>query len=101
MEAYLYTEGLARFCTVDYEEPTAENKEKFFMHLTNFSLNKHSEDFVFDDEDFLTKGGDSYASKRLLSQLFTLFEEYRIDITFIKMEIIKIARKVSPLFLTP
>ena len=48
MRAYLATDyGLARFWTVDYDTSDPNN---IFSHLTNYSLNKNSEDYV--------KGGD-------------------------------------------
>ena len=43
--AYLNMEGMARFCTEDYETPTQENLKNMFMHLTNYSLNKESPNF--------------------------------------------------------
>ena len=46
LEVYVHTEGLARFCTEDYEEPTEENLKRAFAHLTNYSLNKKSGGFV-------------------------------------------------------
>lgn len=48
--AFLNEEGLARFCTADYQEPSADNYKNTFMHLTNFSLNKKSKDFQDTDE---------------------------------------------------
>ena len=48
--AFLNEEGLARFCTMDYEEPHKNNLDKNFMHLTNFSINRKSEDFVNTEE---------------------------------------------------
>ena len=46
LEVYLHREGLARFCTQDYEQPTSENLEHAFTHLTNYSLNKNSDSFI-------------------------------------------------------
>lgn len=43
---YIYREGLCRFCTAPYTKPTAENIENSFMHLTNYSINKHNAAFV-------------------------------------------------------
>lgn len=45
LRAYLFKEGLARFCTVPYQEPTNGNLKDSRMHLTNFALNKSSKDF--------------------------------------------------------
>lgn len=46
MSAYICDEGLARFCTSKYEAPTRSNFKKAFMHLTNYSINKMSEEYV-------------------------------------------------------
>ncbi|TKC43982.1 hypothetical protein EI555_013867, partial [Monodon monoceros] len=42
---YLYEEGLARFATVRYDQGT-KNIRNQFMHLTNYSVNKKSGDYV-------------------------------------------------------
>jgi len=50
LTVYLYTDGLARFCTDLYEAPEEENLEMREMHLTNFSINWESDAFE-DTED--------------------------------------------------
>ena len=45
VEAYLADEGLARLCTENYKQPTPANMKNMFMHLTNFSLNKNSDNY--------------------------------------------------------
>jgi hypothetical protein len=45
MHAFVADEGLARFCTTNYKEPEGKNLKDAFMHLTNFAINKESEDF--------------------------------------------------------
>ncbi|KAM9837877.1 tubulin polyglutamylase ttll6 [Aulostomus maculatus] len=57
---FMFKEGLARFCTTKYTEPKNTNVEDVCMHLTNYSINKHSENFVRDDDT---------GSKRKLSTL--------------------------------
>ncbi|KAI4873474.1 hypothetical protein NFI96_009732 [Prochilodus magdalenae] len=57
---FVYNEGLARFCTSQYNEPTNNNMDEVCMHLTNYAINKHSENFVRDDDT---------GSKRKLSTL--------------------------------
>ncbi|KAJ8384209.1 hypothetical protein AAFF_G00207570 [Aldrovandia affinis] len=47
---FLYDEGLARFCTSQYNEPAHSNMENVCMHLTNYAINKNSENFVRDDD---------------------------------------------------
>ena len=58
LEAYLCDEGLARFCTVrfqfyltiiskaNYKKPEYNNLKNLYMHLTNFSLNKNSDNYI-------------------------------------------------------
>lgn len=45
LRIYLYEEGLTRFATVRYEGPH-EQLDNRCMHLTNYSVNKHSVDYV-------------------------------------------------------
>ena len=45
LRAHVFRDGLARLCTQPYEAPTEENRSLSFMHLTNYSLNKKSENF--------------------------------------------------------
>ena len=44
-DAFVCREGMARFCTQLYEAPKKENYKDFFRHLTNYSINKHSEEY--------------------------------------------------------
>jgi hypothetical protein len=39
MTTYLYTEGLARFCSVPYKTPKKGNMHNTQMHLTNYAIN--------------------------------------------------------------
>ena len=43
---YLYEEGLSRFATVRYDQKITKNIKNQCMHLTNYSVNKKSGDFV-------------------------------------------------------
>ena len=46
LRMFIFKEGLARFATKPYVKPNESNISNTFMHLTNYSLNKHSDDFV-------------------------------------------------------
>ena len=48
---YVYDEGIARLATTAYVAPAAGNLREKTMHLTNYSVNKHSEGFVHADAD--------------------------------------------------
>ncbi|XP_029430415.1 tubulin polyglutamylase TTLL6 isoform X2 [Rhinatrema bivittatum] len=60
LRVFVYHEGLARFATMSYLEPSNSNLDEICMHLTNYAINKHNENFIRDD----TTG-----SKRKLSTL--------------------------------
>lgn len=47
---YLNDEGLARFCSDDYQEPNPQNSGMDTIHLTNYSVNKASENYVLTEE---------------------------------------------------
>ncbi|KAM9003009.1 tubulin polyglutamylase TTLL6 [Sarcophilus harrisii] len=48
LRIFVYKEGLARFATTSYSNPSSDNLDDICMHLTNYSINKHSSNFVRD-----------------------------------------------------
>ncbi|XP_017767891.1 PREDICTED: tubulin polyglutamylase ttll6-like [Nicrophorus vespilloides] len=50
LRIYVYKEGLVRFATSRYKEPTGVNISNVFMHLTNYAVNKHSRTYNQDTE---------------------------------------------------
>lgn len=73
--AYLHREGVVRFCTEDYKKPTKSNFKNEAIHLTNYSLNKHSKDYVFVEEDKITEISDG--SKRTMESYWKSLEEMK------------------------
>ncbi|CAE8677651.1 unnamed protein product, partial [Polarella glacialis] len=73
---YLCREGLARFCTEIYEEPSSKNMHKCMAHLTNYSLNKRSDKFEHSPESmeevFDTGSG---ASKRPMTAVLRRLQD--------------------------
>ncbi|VDM31988.1 unnamed protein product [Hydatigera taeniaeformis] len=55
LRVFMFKDGLARFTTQPYREPTAANVGNVFMHLTNYAIQKHSNNFVREDEEAGTK----------------------------------------------
>ncbi|KAM4018878.1 tubulin polyglutamylase TTLL11 isoform 2-T2 [Anomaloglossus baeobatrachus] len=49
LEIYLSKDGLSRFCTEPYQAPTHRNLHHTYMHLSNYSLNIHSSNFIHTD----------------------------------------------------
>lgn len=54
LRLYIYHEGLTRFATEEYQEPTADNLGRSYIHLTNYSLNKSNPNYVFNTSDKVT-----------------------------------------------
>ncbi|XP_032093969.1 tubulin polyglutamylase TTLL6 isoform X1 [Thamnophis elegans] len=50
LRVFVYEEGLARFATSMYSDPSQSNLDNVCMHLTNYSINKHSANFVRDED---------------------------------------------------
>ncbi|XP_062998448.1 tubulin polyglutamylase TTLL13 [Elgaria multicarinata webbii] len=70
LKVFVYEEGLARFATMRYIEPSSSNLDDICMHLTNYAINKHNENFVRDDNT---------GSKRKLSTLNAWMQEHSCD----------------------
>ncbi|KYN16940.1 Tubulin polyglutamylase TTLL13 [Trachymyrmex cornetzi] len=87
LRIYVYNEGLVsfffrfigkykthhifRFATSKYKEPIGYNISNMFMHLTNYSVNKHSRMYIIDDE---------IGSKRKISTLNKWFKTKNVDV---------------------
>ena len=50
MYAYIYREGMVRLCTQDYKRPTRENMRNLLIHLSNYSIQKLSENYDKDSD---------------------------------------------------
>ena len=75
LRIYLHEEGLARFATETYIKPTSSNLHKQCMHLTNYAINKNSENFVFNEDPAL----DDVGHKRSLTSTLKLISEMGHD----------------------
>uniref|UniRef100_UPI0037E89107 tubulin polyglutamylase TTLL5 n=1 Tax=Semicossyphus pulcher TaxID=241346 RepID=UPI0037E89107 len=65
---YVYEEGLARFATVKYDR-TSKSIKNTFMHLTNYSLNKKSSDYVSCDDPEVEDYGNKWSMSAVLRYL--------------------------------
>ncbi|XP_062290739.1 tubulin polyglutamylase TTLL11 [Scomber scombrus] len=86
LEIYIAKEGLTRFCTEPYQEPSQKNLSHVFMHLTNYSLNVHSSNFVHSDSQ-------STGSKRTLSSVLYRLAAKGVDIKKVWSDIIALVIK--------
>ncbi|XP_078539376.1 LOW QUALITY PROTEIN: tubulin polyglutamylase TTLL13 [Lissotriton helveticus] len=70
LRIFVYEEGLARFATNNYIEPSNNNLDDICMHLTNYAINKHNENFIRDEVS---------GSKRKLSTLNEWLKDHNYD----------------------
>merc|ERR1711976_779960 len=64
----MYEEGLTRFATVKYEK-SAKNIRNQCMHLTNYSVNKKSNDYVKNDDPDVEDFGNKWSLGAMLRYL--------------------------------
>ncbi|XP_022434522.1 tubulin polyglutamylase TTLL11 isoform X1 [Delphinapterus leucas] len=93
LEIYIAKDGLSRFCTEPYQEPHPRNLHHIFMHLTNYSLNIHSGNFVHSDST-------STGSKRTFSSILCRLSSKGVDIKKVWSDIISLVIK-TVIALTP
>ncbi|XP_061912997.1 tubulin polyglutamylase TTLL11 [Entelurus aequoreus] len=86
LEIYIAKEGLTRFCTEPYQEPSQKNLGQVFMHLTNYSLNVHSDNFIHSDSE-------STGSKRTLSSVLHRLADKGVDTKRVWSDIIALVIK--------
>ena len=73
LEIYICKEGLTRFCTIPYQHPTNKNLGEAYMHLTNYSLNKHSINYLHTESE-------EDGSKRTMSSVFKQLDRMGFDV---------------------
>ncbi|XP_047380468.1 tubulin polyglutamylase TTLL11 isoform X1 [Sciurus carolinensis] len=93
LEIYIAKDGLSRFCTEPYQEPSPQNLHRVFMHLTNYSLNIHSSNFIHSDSA-------STGSKRTFSSILCKLSSKGVDIKKVWSDIISLVIK-TVIALTP
>ncbi|XP_038230221.1 tubulin polyglutamylase TTLL11 isoform X2 [Dermochelys coriacea] len=86
LEIYIAKDGLSRFCTEPYREPTLKNLHQVFMHLTNYSLNIHSRNFIHSDNV-------NTGSKRTFSSVLYRLSSKGVDIKKLWSDIISLVIK--------
>lgn len=73
LRAFIYREGLARFATEEYNSPLGSNLNNLCMHLTNYAINKDSDQFIFNDDP----NKDNVGHKRGLKPIWQHIDDNR------------------------
>lgn len=71
LRVFVYREGLARFATEEYVGPQKGNLDNHFMHLTNYAIQKKSDDFVQNEAE-----DDDSGHKRSLTSILEYLTEH-------------------------
>ncbi|XP_019386741.1 PREDICTED: tubulin polyglutamylase TTLL7 isoform X1 [Crocodylus porosus] len=74
LKIFLYHDGLVRMGTEKYHPPSDSNLSQLYMHLTNYSVNKHNEHFERDETE--DKG-----SKRSIKWFTEFLETNHLDVS--------------------
>ena len=83
LRIFVYNEGLARLATEPYISPSSKNMDNYFVHLTNYAINKNSENYVFNSD---AENAD-VGSKRSLSFVWNYIDSHGGDSIKVKDEI--------------
>jgi len=76
LRCYLFEDGLARFSTERYQNSGGAGYKNVFMHLTNYSINKHSAHFV-ENKD---ASSDDHGNKWSLAALKRCLARNGVDV---------------------
>ena len=71
LKIFIHKEGLGRFATEPYITPNLKNLDNQCMHLTNYAINKTSENFIFNSDP----NADNVGHKRSLTATFEKIKE--------------------------
>ncbi|KAF7243377.1 Tubulin polyglutamylase TTLL7 [Varanus komodoensis] len=74
LKIFLYHDGLVRMGTEKYHPPSESNLSQLYMHLTNYSVNKHNERFERDETE--DKG-----SKRSIKWFTEFLQTNHLDVS--------------------
>ncbi|XP_073819526.1 tubulin tyrosine ligase-like 6B [Musca autumnalis] len=73
LRVFVYNEGLARFATSKYLQPSMANNNDLYMHLTNYSVNRRNSQYELCDDD-------NCGSKRTFSSINSWLERRNHDV---------------------
>jgi tubulin polyglutamylase TTLL6/13 len=74
LRIFIFKEGLARFATSVYKPPVGSNLDNLMMHLTNYAINKESDDFIPNVDE----RKDDVGHKRSLTSIFKHIDQARL-----------------------
>ncbi|CAL6071918.1 Tubulin_tyrosine ligase [Hexamita inflata] len=64
-----YNDGMARFCTDKYQEPSGKNMKNAYMHLTNYAINKTNTNFQFNKDETSDNTGSKWGLQSVFDQM--------------------------------
>ena len=89
LRIFFFKDGLVRFATEPYQKPKEENIDNLFMHLTNYAINKNSDNFVQNNGTMegADEADDDGTHKRSLKSLWSTLRIMGYNVKKCKAEI--------------
>lgn len=75
LRCFIYKGGMARFSTEKYQSPNEDNLHNMRMHLTNYAINKASENYIRN----VDASKDNIGHKRSLESVLDLIDQMKND----------------------
>ncbi|CAD8183411.1 unnamed protein product [Paramecium octaurelia] len=99
LRVYMYKDGLVRFATQEYSLKSQDIKKRF-IHLTNFSVNKQSPNFIANNQDKEQQvKASKWSHKEYKQQLTTQGINHKILFKSIEDVVLKTCIAAEPLLL--
>ena len=83
LRLYCYEEGLARLATEKYTTPDKKNIKNFYMHLTNYAVNKKNPKYIYNSSVQNMETGH----KRSITSIYKYIKRRGYDVEKLKSKI--------------
>jgi len=97
LRVFIYEEGLVRFCTEPYTAPSEHNLDQVCMHLTNYALNKHNDNFVFNEDSEADDSGSKWSLSGLREYMAANGEDFASCWSRIEQMVVKTLISAQPI----
>lgn len=74
LRIYLFDDGLARFATNTYQSAKEGDINDLFTHLTNYAINKNSQNYVQNENQDGMGNKEKITHKRSLKEIYNILE---------------------------
>lgn len=87
LRIYLFDDGLARFATTPYKSAKQSDISDLYMHLTNYSINKNSSNYVKNEKEDGSAQTNRPCHKRSLKEIYRILQQKGFETAGLKKDI--------------